>query len=233
LPIYFLSAALAAAPTAIAGTQPDRADVTVVSVLTLAKELAGSDLFLRSTVAAYVGRTRSEDVFAAYLADVERDARHTMPLDPENKKLIDEARRAFFAREPERAKDLMRQCRWVQFDPCGGDLLAGRYGLPQEIVFQIRFLNWELETGDFDAAEKRLGTTEWSRWRASMIERVAGQFMAVGRRDEGMNILSLLRELGIKLESCLVENGPVATPRLFGNWLARGKGETPLTSHWP
>jgi hypothetical protein len=209
-----LTFALANAPFA----QTDQTDITVVSVLTKAKELAGSNWSRMVQVAVHVEHTGQQPAFEAYLADIHSRIRSRE--DAKNRELIDEAERAFLAGEPERAQELMLQCRWVSNDPCGAEFLARRFQFPSDVVFQVRFLNWELKAGAFDAATRRLKTVEWDRLRAGMTLRVASVLIANGRKAEGARILQ--EYFGSDLDSCLVENGPIDTAAAFRKMACNG-----------
>ena len=228
LSIIFISAALVIAPASFANAQADHTDLTVASILTMAKELAGAKLSLKLQVASHIEHTGQEGIFETYMADVHSHARRVMRYDPRNQQLIDEAKTAFYGGEPGRAKELMRQCKWVRFENCGADLLAGRYGLPQEIVFQIRFINWELAAKDFEAAERRLKTTDWMRWRDMMVVRVANANIAAGRRPEGMEILRLLGRSESDLYSCILDNGRLGDAAILRKMACEGKGRDAL-----
>jgi hypothetical protein len=223
LGIIFLPAALAIAPADFTKAETSPGDITVVSVLTMAKELAGSNFSLRIQVAARIEHAGQQNAFATYMADVAREVQRILRPDARNQELIDEAKLAFSRRDSEKAKELMLQCRVVPVDRCGADLLTRRAGLAREIVFQVRFLNWELEAKDFEAAERRLRATDWKDWRTGMIVRVASANIAAGRRSEGMEILRLLGRPESDLYSCILDNGPLGDAAVFRKMACEGK----------
>lgn len=173
---------------------------TVLSVLSLGKEMAerasheAFRLPLRSRVATTMRRTGQEPVFGDYVAIsisaweawsprptyVEREIQRL------NKAIESEARKVFRAGDEDGARRILeqRECK-----PSLTLCFIASFGVDSI------FLNWELESGNFPAAERRVEVTDWNSNNLKIYntKRVAQAFIDAGKRNEAFRILSELR----------------------------------------
>ena len=201
--------------------QTDETDITVVSILRRAMELAGSNWARKVQVGTHIENVGQQRAFETYYAELLTRIRARE--DARNRELIDQAERAFLAGEPERAKELMLQCQWVRDDPCGAEFLVGRFSALREMWFQNRFLNWELQAGAFEAATARLKATERNRWKSKMTLRVASAFITAGQKAEGSRLLQ--EYFGSDFDSCIVEDGPIRDAAVFRKLACIGRAK--------
>src|SRR6266508_2950967 len=183
-----------------AGSRHTGGEPSVLSVLTLAKDVVESGrneairLPLRNDLAESMRKTGQESAFGDYVVDALNaweawDLPRASPLRKAvrtNHAIRAEARRAFLGGDPESARHLLRDCQHVVF-------IVG-YCASTDAAINSQFLQWELETGDLPAALGRFRQTDKGT-KAHIHEagRVAEALIKAGRRDEGLEILSELR----------------------------------------
>lgn len=213
--------ALVIAPACFAQSWP--ADVTVVSVLITAKELAeiepanGSRLFLRERVARAIRATGQEVAFHSYVADVSSDLNRipaTIQNDPDwqkNRELEADAKRLFLAGDLEGSKRQLRQCRFIpHYDFCYAK---------QDYFLQFQFLNWELEAQNLPAALGRLRDGDWKSLEPATALRVARAYIIAGRQSE---IPDLLSEVNNRFRTA-AEQGLIEAGAAIRNLVNAGK----------
>jgi hypothetical protein len=184
--------ALLLAPTAFAQSWPT--DLTVVSVLTMAKDLAetepakGSRLLLKLRVAQAIKDTGREATFGGYVADVSSELERAIPPQilnapdwQKNRELKAEAEALFLAGDLEGAERQLRQCQIIpHYDSC----------MRRDHALQLQFLHWELEAQDLPAALRRFGGNDWQRMEPTVALWVARAHIIAGRQSDVSDILS-------------------------------------------
>jgi hypothetical protein len=208
-------AALILGPASFAQSSP--ANITVVSVFTMARELAETEpaplvrTLLRLAVARSINKAGQEAAFGSYVADafdaIKRATPASIQRDPnwqKNRELSVEANRLFLAGDEEGAKQRLRQCEFIpHWDFCYNS----------EDFLQIQFLKWELLAGDLPAALHRFRVTDWKFMEPAMALLVAQAHIVAGRQSE---IPELLAEVNNRFRDA-AERGALGTGAALRN----------------
>jgi hypothetical protein len=191
---FFLLAAVAHAQSESAGASPDIHQPTVLSVLTLAKDMAETGrneavrLPLRYRVARAMQKAGQEDAFGDYVAtalgawdtwDPRRDAPDRVALRTRLQAVAD-AKRAFLAGDLDGATRLLSE------PNCYKSSVVSMCLSPN---IDMQFLDWELEAGNPSAAARQFRDSRLAR-KEYQAERIVRAFIAAGWSDEGFALLS-------------------------------------------
>jgi hypothetical protein len=208
---YFLLASLVLVPFSGARAQDAAADITVVSVLTMAKEEAKkapdeeARIDLRFSVALSMMRTGETASFGAYALDARNAIRHREAVKAEhhetakhNLETEGRAKQAFLAGEIEQARELLRQCRplWLSAR-CPHPSTLGPY-------LTALFLMWEVEAGRSAAAWQRLTTADWPPGMQARFLVNLGPSVAGGDRQRLLVLRQLAEIAGANFDSCIM-----------------------------
>jgi hypothetical protein len=215
---YFLLAStiLLLTPLGSLRAQDVPADITVVSVLTMAKEEAEKGrtehqgAALRHRVARFIENTGRTSVFGNYVADATSAweaigfpswaGQHVARALSKNRANEAEAKQALLAGDEQQAIEILRRCEFVpHHDLCltSGDFL------------HAQLLNWERTSGRLAEALHRLRTADWnsSFMRDRMAFHVARSYASAGRRVEAVEILRQIGDAGPNVAACIVGTG--------------------------
>jgi hypothetical protein len=199
--IYLLAASMAVERAA--AQVPDRpAEITVLSVLTMAKEAAESTkgewrrAQLKYRVAQSIEATGQVQAFGSYVDDAAN--RWEMLNQPpagvdqiildtiaRNREVRAEVKRHLLAGNSELAETVLRRCQRVHnWDMTCED---------RDPFVALRLIAWEAVAGRLDAAMHRLHSSDWrdEDWRAIAAMHVARALIATGRRSEGLDVLRI------------------------------------------
>lgn len=199
----FLAAGLNPTSADLPHAQTIHGDVTIVSVLTMARNEAEkatteeARIRLRRQVAQAIRNTGQEAAFGRYAADAfiasEALDRAQSPdiagrsAEARNIQRMAEAKRAFLDGDPQKAREILAGCEFVPHR---------YYCLSNEGFLQHVSLNWQLEADDFAAALQRYAGTDWKPdERIEIAARIARAYIRVGQRSAGLAFLRDLRSL--------------------------------------
>jgi hypothetical protein len=191
------------------------AEITVVSVLTMAKEEAEkapdeeSRMKLRNGVASSLKRTGQQAAFGTYVTDAANAATRHAALKAEqdetdkfNFEILANAKLAFLAGDIEEARYILRQCRPAWPPPyCSPAYSRGVYenGL---------FMLWEIQEGRSTAAWHRLRVAEWpAEMRVNTIL-FFGLYLAAGDPQKILEVRQLAEKAGGTSDSCIIKVPP-------------------------
>jgi hypothetical protein len=174
------------AATSVASSQGQLADITVVSVLTMARAAAdsekpghGSDI-LRARVAEAMKLLGLEDAFGDYAAKAHEKLRQNASVLPAERKKFEDAKHLFLSGNPQAAKERL-----------GGVYCPGRKCVfLKDFALNSLFLHWEMDSGNLAAARDRLRATDWGTSQPFMAIQVARAYIAAGRQTEIPDLLS-------------------------------------------
>lgn len=216
----FLAALMATsllAPAGSATSQTIPAEITIISVLAMAKDeiekapVENERLYPRYRLAQTMRKTAHEHHFGSYVADTysayEQQAilnAQGDDIDRMNMEVEINARRAFLAGQVEEAKRILDKCQGGRRPPppCS----PGEFFFwSNEAFLSLKYLSWELETGDKVAALNRLKTAAWPADFWPMVIVMTGPFIAAGDREKGVEIRRLARLSGGEFDSCVVK----------------------------
>jgi hypothetical protein len=191
------------------------ADITVISVLTMAKEEAEkapdeeSRTTLRWLVAMSLQTTGHMALFGSYIDDLRKaqEQRESVKaqrddIDKFNFEVEANAKRAFLSGDIDRAKEILGQCRHTGLAPsrCGN----GEWGFLTGPVDSMLFIRWEIEHGRMDAAFHRLKTIEWLPELRAINTVGVGAYVAAGNREKILELRQLAEAAGGKFDSCIM-----------------------------
>jgi len=180
------------------GNGVPNADITIASVLTMAKDAAEAvsnerqRVFLRRRVALFMRNSGHEAAFERYVADATNAAdaldeqspsvRFRREGEARNRKIFADAKRTFLDGDSPGARQLLRNCEWI---PHGVSCMG------KEPWTDGYFVNWDLEAGNLADAVQRLRTTDWKSdgFQASVAQRVAAALGAAWGRSQGVDLL--------------------------------------------
>jgi hypothetical protein len=189
--IAFVFAALLA-QLEFAGAQGVPENITVDSVLTMAKEAAESEttevdrVRLRGRAAEAIHGLGRDAAFGDYVAKAVQAARRQPygwcnPAVQEAQRLRHEdAKRLFLSGDTEGAKKLLGRA--VQDCDTG-------YAI-NDYVLNGFFLGWELQSGNLPAGLHRFRVTDWKRGKPQMAVPVARAYVLAGRQSEIPDVLA-------------------------------------------
>jgi hypothetical protein len=212
VPVFSLAIALPLLASVGANTQDAPADITVVSVLTMAKDEAekapdeDARIDLRHRVARSMMKTGQTSSFGTYSYDARNALHRRDVLRAEhnetakfNLEAEGKAKQALLAGDDERAMEFLRQCRplWL-WHRCGSAMTQG-------MAAKVLFTWWEIEEGRLAAAWHRLKAMEWPpEMQARMLINL-GTYIAAGDRDKLLGLRQLVEAAGGKFESCVMK----------------------------
>jgi len=205
--ILIFSAALLARRE-FADAQDTRENITVDSVLTMAKEAAetaeynrnwhqGNRIWLRGQVADAIHRLGRDTIFGDYIEKAVRDVRqHHIPAWQSPFDVYgwahgqsDEAQRL----RHENAKQL-----FLSGDIEGSRKLLGAWYHAADVIISINdddfFFHWELESGRLDAALHRFREKGWGVLQPRIEVQLARAYVVAGRHSEIRDILSNIND---------------------------------------
>lgn len=221
--VLSLALGLTLLDSGLAAAQDVPAEITVVSVLTMAKEEAekGPDeesrVTLRGKVALSIRNAGQAAAFGNYVADartalLEREAREAQQDEAKtfNLEILARAKQAFLAGDVEQAKEILRQCRTSAWPPprCAN----GEWPPPSASFHDVLFIGWDMEEGRLDGAFHRLKATEWFPDLRAMALVAIGPYVVAGDRDRLLEVRRLAEEAGGKFDSCIL----IPPPSRFG-----------------
>jgi hypothetical protein len=207
----------------VAAARDVPAEITVVSVLTMAKEEAekGRDEAFRATlrgkVALSMRITGQAAAFGSYVRDawiatLERETREAQQDEAKvfNLEFLAKAKQTFLDGDVEQAKEILRQCRTSAWPPprCA----VGEWPPPSPSFHDILFIGWEIEEGRFDAAFHRLKATEWFPDLQAVVMVGVGPYVVAGDRDKLLELRRLAEAAGGRFDSCIL----IPPPSRFG-----------------
>jgi hypothetical protein len=191
--LVFTAALLAQSEFAVAQGVPE--NITVDSVLTMAKEVAESGttevnrVFLRGRAAEAIHGLGRDAVFGDYVAEAVQAARRQPygwcnPAAEEAQRLRHEdAKQLFLSGDIEGAKKLL-----------GRAVQSCDTGFPiNDHVLNRFFLGWELQSGNVSAALRRFRTTDWKGGEQPAVQ-VARAYILAGRQSEIPDLLSKIND---------------------------------------
>jgi hypothetical protein len=221
--VLLASTVLVLTPLGGGRAQDVPADITVLSVLTMAKEEAEKEPnetsrgTLRGKVALSMMRAGQATAFGSYVMDartahLEREMVEAQQDEAKtfNLEILAKAKQAFLAGNVEQAKEILGQCRMRVWPPprCShGEWPSSRS------VHDLLFLGWEVEEGRFDGAFERLKTIEWFPELRATAMVVIGPHVAAGNREKLVEVRRLAEAAGGRFDSCIMTPPP---SRLLG-----------------
>jgi hypothetical protein len=185
----------------LAGAQSVRVDLTVDSVLTIAKEAAEAGateadrVRLRAAVADAIKRLGRDALFGSYVAEAHGALRQFLlqqqpygncgAVAEEQQRLrVEEAKRLFVSGDPAAARQRIGRGYFI----CDAGIQIN------DFVFNWFCLYWELESGHLAAALNRFRTTEWKSAAPTFAVPVARAYIVAGRQAEIPDILFEINE---------------------------------------
>jgi hypothetical protein len=229
-------------------------EITVLSVLTLAKEQAekAENEFVRNQLRARVVHsiigTGKEAAFSDYVAQV-RSAKEAKqpsyaPGDEDlrfNWNVAERAKQAFLLGYEGKAREILRECRVrLAGSWCGP---SDTFFFSEETFIQNLLLGWEIETERFQAALQRLKTAAWPADFYQYLLVFIGPRVAGVDIERRLEIERLVKQSGLSITECLVDESSIfphelapksRTPRPTGKFASlrklacEGKAETAL-----
>jgi hypothetical protein len=195
--IAFVFAAALLAQLEFAGAQGVPENITVDSVLTMAKEAAESGtnevdrIFLRARAADVIHGLERDAVFGDYVAEAVVAARRQPygwcnPAAQEAQRLRHEdAKQLFLSGDTEAAKKLLGRAVHV----CDTGFPINDY-----VLNGLFFLRWELESGNLPAALHRFRVSDWKGGEPQFAVQVARAYILAGRQSEIPDLLSKIND---------------------------------------
>jgi hypothetical protein len=207
LHVVFVFTALLLSQLEFVGAQGVPENVTVDSVLTMAKEAAESGVtennrvWLQGDTAQAIRRLGRDAVFGDYVAEAMRGVQlqpygfRNVAADEEQRLRHERAKLLFLSGDPEAAKKLLGPS-YHSFDVIY---------LIDDYILNTFFFHWELESGNLPAALHRFRVTDWKQMYCSpplvckesepqYVVEVARAYILAGRQAEIPNILSEIND---------------------------------------
>src|SRR5258706_5598007 len=187
--LVLVTVTLFLAPAPFGNAQNAPAEITVVSVLTMAKDAAEGGSrehrreILRAEVAEAIKRLGLKAAYENFIEEALTPLwRRTGRWDDDPSRR--EAKQLFLSGNPDGAKQLIgrAQC------------LKRKCWFFNELAFNSFFLHWEMEAGNLLAARQRLRANNWAESEPIMAVQVARAFIVAGRQTEIPDILTEIND---------------------------------------
>jgi hypothetical protein len=200
-------------PLGSGGAQDVPADITILSVLTMAKQEAEkapdekARISLRYSVALAIEKTGHAASFGTYVADARSASQHRDSVNAAQSEITKfnldvelRAKQAFLTGDVERAKAILNECR-PYFPPprCG----PGEWRVSDD-WFDVPFVWWDIEAGRLEAAWDRVKTGKWIPRARGFVAVMIGPHAAAGDQDKIFELTRLAMRAGDRFDSCIM-----------------------------